>query len=88
MKHLRFDIKLAYELKEVGHPKHIMEKHGISFQHETPQSIGECCIFWNCENYPSELPSFLQSVPVDPLDFVGIGLTQELAEEIKAQGES
>jgi len=58
--HLRFDIMWAcYENVKQEHPQKVMKDLGIKYQHATPQSISNSWWFWNCENIPDKLPSFL-----------------------------
>ena len=64
------------------HPQKLMEKTGISYQHATPQSIGDQWWFWNCENVPDPLPKWLTPLNVDPLKAVGYGLSKEDADAI------
>jgi hypothetical protein len=83
-KHLKFDILWAdYNNINQGHPKQVMKKLGITYQHATPKSIGEVWLFWNCENIPEILPPFLESVDIDPIKFIGYGLYKEDAEKIR-----
>ena len=66
-----------------GHPQDVMKKLGISYQHATPQSMGNQWWFWNCENIPDELPENIESMAIDPMDAIGYGLSKEMAEKIR-----
>ena len=94
MKHLKFDMLYVHlitsdkntpEVKRLGemHPQKAMGELGITYQHATPQSIADCWWFWNCVNIPDSLPPFLTELEVDPMECVGFGLSQELAERIR-----
>lgn len=94
MKHLKFDMLYVHlitcdkntpEVKRSGemHPQKAMRELGITYQHATPQPIGDCWWFWNCENIPDNLPPFLTELEVDSMEYVGFGLSQELAERIR-----
>jgi hypothetical protein len=87
MKHLRFSF-LHPEYKG-GHPQQVIKDLGITYQHATPQSIGDQWWFWNCENIPeilpeyiTELTSYLDGKPLDPMSCIGYGLSKEDAEAI------
>ena len=85
-RHLNFDILYgAYNPEnDPGHAKEAMEKLGITYQHATPQSMGDCWWFWNCENIPDPLPPYLSYADhLDPMKCIGIGLSQEDAEKIR-----
>jgi len=86
MKHLRFDMRGAYEAGKHAHPQKTMKDLGITYQHATPQSIADCWIFWNCDNIPETLPSYIEEAEIDPMDFVGFGLSEEMATSIKNKG--
>lgn len=66
------------------HPQNAMKLLGITYQHATPQSIGDQWWFWNCENIPNPLPTFLSELESDPMDCIGWGLDKETAKLIKA----
>ena len=65
------------------HPQKIMEGLGITYQHATPQSVGDQWWFWNCESTPEILPEGLTELKVDPMKCVGFGLNKENAEKIR-----
>lgn len=83
--HLQFDCLYApYNNITQEHPQQVMKELGILYQYATPQSIADQWWFWNCENVPVNLPPFLSVLDiVDPTEFVGFGLTEEIAEKIK-----
>jgi len=65
-----------------NHPQKVMKELGITYQHATPQSIGDQWWFWNCENVPDPLPGYLTVLYIDPKDAIGWGLSKEDAENI------
>jgi hypothetical protein len=94
MKNLRFCLLYAAynqgkegeeEVNRLGsmHPQRAMAEMGITYQHSTPQSMGDQWWFWNCEGVPAQLPPFLEVMENDPMDCVGHGLSQEDAEAIR-----
>ena len=80
--HLRFDLRTAYESGEKEHAQTVMAGLGITYQHATPQSMGDQWWFWNCENTPNELPEYLTKLDLDPMECIGYGLSQENAYKI------
>ena len=82
--HLRYDCYSAGLTNEWRHPQAMMRELGITYQHATPQSMGDQWWFWGCTNVPAELPKFLQPVDLDPMKYIGFGLTKEDAERIAA----
>ena len=66
------------------HPVKFMLRHGITYQHTTPQSITDEWWFWNCEGVPNTLPEGVRALKCDdPYKLIGWGLNEELAEMIK-----
>ena len=82
-KHLNFDMMWAqyHNIKQV-HPQVVMSELGITYQHATPQSIMDCWIFWNCENIPNSLPTYLEIINCNPLKAIGYGLDEKTAKKI------
>lgn len=83
MTHLIFHMYDAYRSGIVGHPQSVMKKLGISYQHSVPQSMTDTWEFWNCENVPDNLPPGLEKKDWNPMDRIGWGLSQEMAENIR-----
>ena len=81
--HLRFWMITAYESGAKNHPQKVMKDLGITYQHATPQSIGDQWWFWNCENMPKELPEYLEVVDLNPMEMIGWGLSKEAAKAIR-----
>lgn len=80
---LRYCLMSAHiDCHEPRHPQLVMKELGITYQHSTPQSMGDQWWFWNCQNVPAKLPEYLKSLTVKPLEMVGYGLSQEDAENI------
>jgi len=65
------------------HPQRMMIRLGITYQHATPQSMGDQWWFWNCENVPEELPEHISKLNSDPMECIGLGLSKEDAERIR-----
>jgi len=83
-KHLIYDLMEACSgVNELRHAIVVMKELGITYQHRTPQTMGECWWFWNCENLPEKLPSYLTPLDLDPMECIGYGLSQEDAEKIR-----
>jgi hypothetical protein len=82
-KHLRYCMMGAFiDCNEGRHPQLVMRELGITYQHSTPKSMGDQWWFWNCENIPEELPEYLTDLNLNPLECVGFGLNQEMADKI------
>lgn len=81
MKHLRY--KLPYSGEPNGHPQNVMKDLGITYQHATPQSMGDQWWFWNCENIPEAMPDNIEELGLDPMGCIGFGLNREEAETIR-----
>lgn len=84
--HLRLDYQTASfsdDPRGKGHAQEVMRRLGITYQHSTPQSMGDCWWFWNCENIPDDLLECLKVLEVDPMEAIGWGLSQEMAEKIR-----
>jgi hypothetical protein len=81
--HIRFDLMVAPDHNETRHPQLAMKDMGITYQHATPQSLGDQWWFWNCENVPDILPAYLTELKLDPTEAIGFGLSKEDAEKIK-----
>lgn len=81
--HLRYDLMTAgIDCNENRHAQVVMRELGITYQHATPQSIGDQWWFWNCKNVPQSLPKYLTVLQVKPEDAIGYGLSPEDAERI------
>lgn len=82
--HLRFDYMTAQiDCNENRHAQIVMKELGITYQHSTPQTLGDQWWFWNCENVPAELPEYINELKADPMKCVGFGLSKENAEKIR-----
>lgn len=65
-----------------AHPQLIMQELGIKYQYSVPQSMVDLWEFWNCENIPDNLPSYLSFFDIDPMERIGFGLSEKMAKEI------
>lgn len=81
--HLRYDMIGAHYSGENRHPQVVMKELGLSYQHATPQSIGDQWWFWNVQGDLSNLPEYLGDLELDPMKSVGFGLSEEDAKKIK-----
>ena len=81
-KHLRFGMIEALDNGICEHPQDVMEKLGITYQHATPETISDSWIFWNCENIPNSLPTYLEIINCNPLKAIGYGLDEKTAKKI------
>lgn len=82
--HLRFNyMEAGLGCNENRHAQTVMKELGIIYQHSTPQSMGDQFWFWNCENIPKELPSYLTIADWNPMECIGHGLSKEDAEKIR-----
>ena len=79
---LRYSLYGTAEYGETRHPQVVMRELGITYQHATPQSITDCWIFWNCENVPKDMPKFITRLDISPHTWVGLGLSEKMADEI------
>ena len=83
-KHLRFDyMEAAMGCNETRHAQVVIKELGITYQHSTPQSMGDQFWFWNCENVPDVLPKYLSVADWNPMEMIGWGLSKEDAEKIR-----
>lgn len=81
--HLKFDVAWAYYNNvEMEHAQIVMKELGITYQQATPQTMGDCWWFWNCENIPETLPKYLEYIDLKPVECIGHGLSKEDAEMI------
>ena len=84
MPRLKVNSKLAPLItNEARHAQEVMKDLGITYQHSTPQSMGDCWWFWNCEDIPEDLPQYLSVSDRDPMNCIGYGLSQQDAERIR-----
>lgn len=82
--HLRFSYMEAHMVcGDNRHAQAIMKELGITYQHATPQSMGDQWWFWNCQNIPENLPSYLSELKLDPMEQIGWGLSEENAIKIR-----
>ena len=64
------------------HAQTYMKRLGITYDHATPQTMGECWWFWNCRNVPDPLPPELSVLKRTPEQAIGYGLSEEDAQRI------
>jgi len=83
IRHLRYHLMVAGDCGENRHPKTVMKELGITYQHSTPQSMGDQWWFWNCEGNINDLPEYLTELGLDPMEQIGYGLSKEDAEKIR-----
>ena len=81
--HLKFHLQDASICGEDRHAQVVMKELGITYQHATPQSMGDSWWFWNCTNVPDILPKYLIELKIgDPMEYVGWGLSEDDAKKI------
>jgi hypothetical protein len=72
---------------EYRHPQDVMRELGIGYQHATPQSMYDQWWFWGCKGGLDDLPAYLRELHLKPQNCVGLGLSQEMADEIERASE-
>ena len=82
-KHLNYSYMTASDCYDKRHAQVVVNELGITWQHSTPQSLGDAFWFWNCENVPEVLPKYLSVASWDPMEMIGFGLSKEQAEKIR-----
>lgn len=85
---LNFSYYDAFDAGENRHAQEVMQELGITYRHATAHTIADSWCFWNCSNVPERLPPFLKKIKVSPKQFIGHGLTKEMAEKIASWEES
>ncbi len=80
--HLKFNYNGAWDSKDNRHAQTVMKELGITYQHSTPQSLGDQFWFWNCKNIPEALPEYITELTANPMECIGYGLSKEDAEKI------
>jgi hypothetical protein len=79
MMHIRYN----YGYDTPNDPVKDMKRLGIKYKFVMAQIIADQYWFWNCENIPDPLPSYLTELNADPMEWVGCGLSMKDAIEIK-----
>jgi len=82
MRNLKYDMLGASMADANDHPEKVMEALGITYKLSTPQSMYDSWWFWGCENVPAELPSYIDTLKVEPQKAVGYGLSQQEADKL------
>lgn len=85
--HLRYCLMEASMVNNDNrHAQKVMEALGITYKRATPQSMGDCWWFWNCNVDSLEgLPSQLTELTIDPRKCVGFGLSCSDVEKITGE---
>lgn len=81
--HLRYCLYGACMKGENRHAQIVMKELGLSYQHATPQSMGDQWWFWNVEGDTSNLPEYIEEANLDPVGAIGYGLDEETAIKIR-----
>ena len=82
--HLSFNyLDASIGCNEQRHAEVVLKELGITYQHSTPQLMYDSWWFWNCENVPEKLPSFLTVQNWNPMEKIGYGLSVQDAEKIR-----
>jgi hypothetical protein len=80
--HLRYCLRSAFDAGITAHPQERMKAMRIKYRRATPQSMGDQWWFWRCDGMPTPLPEYLSELRLNPLDCVGFGLSQEMADDL------
>ena len=80
-------MNLRYEILRAvpKHPLKVMQELGITYEHATPQTMGDQWWFWNCRGVPETLPVYLTELKGSPHDYIGWGLSKEQADKLSGQ---
>ena len=81
--HLCYNVYVASYESTKGSIVDQIQSLGISYQHITPQTMGDCVWFWNCTSVPNTLPKYISELKLDPMSCIGWGLSEEDANKIK-----
>ena len=65
------------------HAQEYMKKLGITYKKAVPQSLLDGWCFFACENVPEPLPKGLSTLKQSPNAYVGHGLSEQDAKELK-----
>ena len=80
--HLSYDMIGAHLAGVKDHPQKVMKDLGIGYEKSVPQSIADSWQFFNVTNLPENLPSYLEAVDYEPLDYIGFGLSEDDARKL------
>lgn len=81
---LRFDCYGQALAGDNRHPQVVMRELGIKYLYAVPHSIASQWFFWGCDNVPNPLPAHFRELDADPQEYIGYGLTKEMADSITA----
>lgn len=68
------------------HPQQVMKDLGINYLYAVPQSIADCWMFFGVHPDAAVDLAYLESREVDPMQFVGWGLSEDMALELIKKG--
>ena len=85
VKMLSLNLMGAYLAGDDRHAQTIIDGLGISYQIAVPQSIIDSWHFWGCENVPKDLPDFIVASDLDPMEYIGWGLSAKDAASLVKQ---
>lgn len=80
--HLKYDIMGAHLSGVKGHPQKVLKALGIGYERAVSQSMFDCWQFFNVTNLPKELPTFLEVFDLEPLEYIGWGLSEDEARNL------
>ena len=80
--HLKYDMIGAHLSGIKGHPQKVLKDLGVEYESAVPQSMVDCWQFFNVTNLPKELPTFLKVFDLEPLDYIGWGLSEDEARNL------
>lgn len=83
VKRIRYDCYGAQLAGENRHAQEVMRELGITYQHATPQSMGDQWWFWIPGNVPEDLPKFITISERNPMKSIGFGLDKKTAKKLR-----
>ncbi len=81
-RHLSYSLIGAHMNGIDEHPQKVISRLGIVYEHATPQTISDEWWLWNCTNIPNPLPEYLSVLDIEPMDYIGFGLSEETAKRL------
>ncbi|CAM8556397.1 hypothetical protein SPM19_11825 [Enterobacter hormaechei subsp. xiangfangensis] len=60
------------------HAMNVIKELNITYRAVVPQPLGECWIFYGCENIPEQLPASVSVWDMNDRDFINSGIRREV----------
>lgn len=84
MTNLRFTaLGAALSFNERRTLDEIMKDLGVTYTKS--MSVGSQTWLWGCNGVPDNLPGYMALLDVDPMNCIGVGLTEDEAKSIKGE---